>query len=123
MGISAGILIILLSFAHIIYGEKKQIAALKNVTDNKILIGSFRVMSYQGGLLLFAVGIIQVSSSAGLITLSGLAVYFPLFIIILNLVTFLFVALSKHSELLSISIPQLIIFSIIITLQILSIKL
>jgi len=32
MGISAGILLVLISIAHIVYGELKQIPALKEIT-------------------------------------------------------------------------------------------
>ena len=44
MGLIAGILLILMSIAHNIYGEKNQIPALKKLTENTIIIGSQRIM-------------------------------------------------------------------------------
>ena len=44
MGILAGILLVLISIAHNIYGEKKQIPELKKLTTDPIMIGSLRVM-------------------------------------------------------------------------------
>ena len=51
MGIAAGIIIILISIAHNIYGEKKQIPELKKITNDPIIIGSLRIMIFQGGVL------------------------------------------------------------------------
>lgn len=71
MSIAAGILLILISIIHIIYGEQKQIPALKQLTKDSIQIGSLRIMIIQGGLILFAVGIIQLLVSIDVITLTG----------------------------------------------------
>jgi len=49
MGIAAGILLVLISIAHNVYGEKKQIPALKKFTNDSIIIGSQRIMTFQGG--------------------------------------------------------------------------
>ncbi len=117
MGIVAGIL---LSIAHNIYGEKQQIPALKKVTNDAIMIGSLRVMIIQGGVLLLAVGIIQILASIGIIKLTGPASYFPVGIVLLNFSTFLCIAVVIHRELLKITIPQMVIFIVIISLQLLS---
>ena len=119
MELAAGILIIIISIIHVIYGEKQQISVLNKITDDSILIGSFRVMSFQGGFLLFAVGLIQVLNFLNIITLSGIAIYFPVGIICINILTFLLIAIIKHKKLFSIIAFQLVIFTIIITLQIL----
>ena len=58
MGIIAGTLLVLMSIAHNIFGEKKQIPDLKELTQDSIIIGSQRIMIFQGGILLLAVGII-----------------------------------------------------------------
>ena len=121
MELAAGILLIALSILHIVYGEKQPIATLSKATDDPILIGSVRVMSLQGGVLLFFVGLIQILNFLELITLSGIAIYFPVGIVCINLLTFLITAALKHKELLSISVFQLVIFSVIIVLQLLSI--
>ena len=55
MKLVVGIILIFMSIVHVIYGEKMQVNILKKLEANNILIGSFRVMSLQGGLLLFAV--------------------------------------------------------------------
>lgn len=120
MGIIAGILIVVLSVAHIVYGEKKQIPDLKALTDDPIMIGSLRVMVTQGGLLLFAVGVVQILAAADAIVLEGVARYFPVGIIALNFLTFLALAIILHRELLKITIPQIVFFVIILGLQWLS---
>ena len=76
MGIIAGIIIILISIAHNIYGEKKQIPDLKKLTNDSVMIGSLRIMIFQGGFLLLAVGIIQVLASANIIQLTGISAFF-----------------------------------------------
>lgn len=108
---------IFLSIIHVWYGEKKQISSLKRETDDPVLIGSFRVMSVQGGIILLALGIIRVINVIGLITIMGITVYVPLAIILLNLLSFFVIAIFKHRELFSIMIPQLVIFSILIVLE------
>jgi len=120
MGIAAGILLVLISIAHNIYGEKKQIPALKEITKDPIIIGSQRIMIFQGGVLLFAVGIIQILTSLDIIVLTGVARYFPVGIVLLNVCISLLFILLAHKEILKITIPQFIIFIVIISLQLLS---
>lgn len=122
MGIAAGTLIILISVAHNIYGEKKQILQLKQITDDPVIIGSLRIMIFQGGILLFAVGIIQLLVSAGMIQLTGISAYFPLGIVLINFLTSLMIAIFVHREVFQITIPQFLIFSIIIVLQLLALS-
>lgn len=121
MGIAAGIIIILMSIAHNVYGEKKQIPALKELTQDSIMIGSLRIMIYQGGILLLAVGVVQVLVSTHILELSGIAAYFPVGIVILNVITSLIIAALLHHEIFKITIPQFVIFALVIALQILSI--
>ena len=116
MGIAAGIIIILISIAHNIYGEIKQIAALKKITNDAIMIGSLRIMIYQGGIILLAVGIIQVLISLHFIQLSGISAYFPIGIVLINFVISLLITLFLHREVLRVIIPQFVIFTIIIAL-------
>jgi hypothetical protein len=120
MGIAAGIIIILISFAHNIYGEKKQIPELKKISNDSIMIGSLRIMIYQGGVVLLAVGIIQVLASANTIQLLGISAYFPLGIVLINFITSLIIAGFIHKEVFKVTIPQFVIFIIIIILQIIS---
>jgi hypothetical protein len=54
--------------------------------------------------------------------LSGIAVYFPVGVVGINLLTFLLVALLKHRSLFSIIAFQMVVFTIIIIQQILSIS-
>lgn len=121
MGTVAGIIIILISIAHNIYGEKKQIPELKKITNDSIMIGSLRIMIFQGGILLLAVGIIQVLASANFIQLTGISVYFPVGIVLINFITSLIIAGFVHREVFKITIPQFVIFSVVIVLQFLSI--
>ena len=120
MELTAGLLIIIISILHIFYGERQPVRQLMGLTDDEVLIGSVRVMSFQGGVLLFAVGIIHLLNYFNLIALSGIAAYFPLGIICINLFTFLGVAIFKHQKLFSVIAFQLLVFTAIIVLQILS---
>ena len=122
MDLAAGILVIVMSILHIVYREKQPIVTLSTATDDTILIGSVRVMSLQGGFLLLSVGLIHILNFLNVITLSGIAVYFPVGVICINLLTFLLVAILKHRELFSIIAFQLVVFAVIIVLQILSIS-
>lgn len=120
MGIIAGILLILLSIAHNVYGERKQIPDLKQITDDPVMIGSLRVMIFQGGVLLFAVGVVQILVAIDSIELTGVARFFPVGIILLDFCTFLVIMAFIHRDLLKITVPQIIIFVIIIALQLLA---
>jgi hypothetical protein len=122
MGIAAGIIIIAISIAHNVYGEKKQIPELKKITNDSVMIGSLRIMIFQGGMLLLAVGIIQVLVSAKVMQLTGISAYFPVGIVLINFITSLLIAGFIHREVLKITIPQFVIFSIIIILQFLSLN-
>ena len=122
MELALGLMLIFMSIVHVIYGEKKQVEVLKKSTSDSVLIGSFRVMSLQGGILLFAVGVIYILSFIGVLPLTGTAAYFPVSIILLNIFSLLIVAITKHKDLLKATVPQFIIFAIIVTLQILAIK-
>ena len=122
MGIAAGIIIILISIAHNIYGEKKQVPELKKVSNDSIMIGSLRIMIFQGGILLFAVGIIQVLVSADIIQLPGISAYFPVGIVFINFITSLIIAGFIHREVFKVTIPQFVVFAIIIVLQFLSLS-
>lgn len=121
MKLIVGIILIFMSIVHIIYGEKMQTNILKKLKADSILIGSFRSMSLQGGLLLFAVGVMEIMVYLGLIELIGIAVYIPLGIVSLNMAAVLAVALLKHRDLIKATVPQFIIFSFILLLQVLSI--
>ena len=120
MGIAAGILLVLISIAHFIYGEKKQIPPLKQLTNDSIIIGSSRVMIFQGGLLLLAVGIFQILASVNTIELTGATRYIPVGIVLLNFFTALLISVFAHREVLKATIPQFTIFIIIISLQFVS---
>jgi hypothetical protein len=120
MGIIAGILLVLMSIAHNIYGEKKQIPDLKKLTHDSVTIGSQRIMIFQGGVLLLAVGIIQILVSASLIELNGVARYFPVGVVVINFFTALFITVFAHKEILKITTPQFAVFIVIIGLQLLS---
>jgi len=120
MGIAAGVIIILISIAHNIYGEKKQVPELKKVSNDSIMIGSLRIMIFQGGILLFAIGIIQVLVSADIIQLPGISAYFPAGIVFINFITSLIIAGFIHREVFKVTIPQFVVFFIIILMQLLS---
>ena len=92
MGLIAGILLVLISFAHFIYGEKKQIPPLKQLTNDSIIIGSSRIMIFQGGLILLGVGIFQILTSVNTIELTGSARFIPVGIVLLNFFTALLVS-------------------------------
>jgi type IV secretory pathway TrbD component len=120
MGMTAGILLIFISIAHNIYGEKIQIPALKKYTQDLILIGSQRIMVFQSGVLLLAVGIIQILVSIDLITLTGVARFFLVGIVSIDFFTALFIVIFFHKQILKITGPQFVLFIVIISLQLLS---
>jgi len=84
------------------------------------MIGSLRIMIFQGGILLFAVGIIQVLVSAEIIKLPGISAYFPIGIVLINFITSLIIAGFIHREVFKVTIPQFVFFLIIIVMQFLS---
>ena len=117
MKLAVGLILIFMSIVHIVYGEKMQVNVLKKFKVDSILIGSYRVMSVQGGVLLFAIGIIDILCFAEVVTLTGVASYFPLGILCLNVLSVFIVSFMKHIELIKTTIPQFIIFLIIIGLE------
>ena len=120
MDLIAGIIIVLISIAHIVYGEKKQLPDLKALTGDSVMIGSLRIMIYQGGFLLFAVGIIQILVSRDIIALRGVARYFPLGIVSINFLTALIISVFAHRKILRTITPQIIVFIVIIGLLLFS---
>ena len=120
MQITSSILLILISIAHFIYGEKKQIPALKKITSDSIMIGSLRIMIYQGGFIILLAGVLQLLIAIDLIVLNGIAQYFPLTLVLINFISALLITLLFHREILKITIPQFVIFTLIIVLQIFS---
>jgi len=119
--LAAGIILILMSIIHVVYGEKVQVSELKQLKAKNLLIGSMRVMSLQGGVLLFAVGMVEIMVFFHLVNLTGFATYMPLGIVCLNVISVFIVAFIKHPELIKATIPQFLIILIIITLQLLSV--
>ena len=110
----------LMSIAHNIYGEQRQLPALKALTGDPVMIGSQRIMVFQGGLLLLAVGLVQILASAGMIALEGVARYFPVGVVLLNFLTALLVTALFHREVLKAAVPQFAVFTAILCLQLLS---
>jgi len=116
-----GIVIALFGIVHIIYGEIKIIPKLKS-TNDKLLIGSVRIMSVQGGMILLAAGVIQFLSALNIIHFHGLSSRVPMGILILLLLSFITTALLFHRNLFRYSILQIFIFIIVIVLQYLSLN-
>ncbi|MCD7034158.1 hypothetical protein LRR81_07920 [Metabacillus sp. GX 13764] len=121
MKLITGIILIILSVIHVLYGEKKLLKELADLGADQTLTGSVRVMTVQGGALLFATGVIELLSYSKAIQLSGIAGYFPLGLVCINVISCILVIVFKHRELLKIVFPQLVIFLIIIVLMKLSI--
>jgi hypothetical protein len=67
-------------------------------------------MSLQGDILLFAVGVVESMIFAGVILLTGFAVFIPLGIICLNVISVFIFTIIKHHELIKATTPQLINF-------------
>ncbi len=121
MKLTVGLILIFMSIVHVFYGEKMQVNVLEKLGADRILIGSFRAMSLQGGLLLFGIGLLEIMVYTGFIELTGFAVYIPLILLCMNVIGVLIVASLKHRELIRATIPQFIIFSFIILLEVLSV--
>ena len=120
MGLIAGILLVLISIAHNVYGERKQVPDLKALTQDSVMIGSLRIMIFQGGLLLLAVGVIQILVSLDIIALTGVARYFLLGIVSINFLTALLFSVFAHKKILKRILPQFIVFIVIIGLMLFS---
>ena len=120
MGLIAGILLVLISIAHNVYGEKKQVPDLKALTQDSVMIGSLRIMIFQGGLLLLAVGVMQILVSLDNVALTGVARYFLLGIVSINFLTALLISLLTHRKILKVIMPQFILFIVIIGLMLFS---
>jgi hypothetical protein len=122
MALIAGILLIFISIAHFIFGERKQIPDLKKITNDSIVVGSHRIMIFQGGMLLLAVGVLQVLIAINVFSLEGIARYFPVAIVLTNFLTAFCIIIISHRAILKITIPQFFIFIVIILLQFFSIR-
>lgn len=120
MGTAAGIIILLISIAHSVYGEKKQSPDLRNVTDDSITLGSARIMIHQGGVILFFAGLLQLLNAQEIWVLEGVARYIPLALVSLNVLVSFGIALGLHREIFKITVPQFIVFALIMALQVLS---
>jgi hypothetical protein len=121
MKLAVGLILIFMSIVHVFYGEKVQVNVLKKLGAGSVLIGSCRAMSLQGGLLLFAIGLLEIMVYTGFIEVNGIAVYIPLIILCLNVIAVFIVAALKHRDLIRATIPQFIIFLFIILLEVLSV--
>ncbi|MBN2071309.1 MAG: hypothetical protein JW814_07630 [Candidatus Krumholzibacteriota bacterium] len=122
MAILTGILILLIGIVHIIFGEVSQIPELMKHLDDPAIIGSVRVMIYQGGVILLGVGLLQFLRGLNRVQLRGVASWIPVGIIILNIFTFILVGLLFDLIVIRIAFPQLIIFLIIIVLMIVELR-
>ncbi len=114
MALISGILIILVGVVHLIYGEIVQLKALSESISDMITIGSTRIMIYQGGVLLILVGAMQVLKGLKKIKVKGFVSYIPIGYIIANFSTYLILGLLLHPQVIRSSIPQIIIFVIIL---------
>lgn len=120
MKMAVGLMLVVMSVVHVIYGEKMQVSVLKRQEADSMLIASYRVMSLQGGLILLGVGVVEIMTYTGIMILSGAANYIPLAVVAMNVFAVLFFGLVKHRELLKTTVPQFIIFSIILFFQAIS---
>jgi len=77
-------------------------------------------MIFQGGILLLAVGIIQILTFLDIVVLIGVSRYFPVGIVLINVCISLLIILLAHREIFKITIFQFLIFPAIISLQLLS---
>ncbi|QST00334.1 hypothetical protein IMZ31_01665 [Pontibacillus sp. ALD_SL1] len=121
MKLVVGVILIMMSMVHVIYGEKMQVDELKTLKASPLLIGSFRVMSLQGGMILLAVGVVEVLTFYNLVVLTGVAAFIPLGILCLNVLSVFIVSFIKHQELIKAVIPQLLIFLTIIIIELLTV--
>lgn len=120
MAAIAGILLLLMATAHISYGERKLLPDLASKVNDPFLVGSMRVMSVQGGMVLLFVGVLQLLMAGDKVVLTGFAQYIPVGLVLVHVLTFLLMTIIKHPILIKHTVPQLILFGLIILLQLLS---
>jgi hypothetical protein len=122
VAVLTGILIFLLGLIHILFGEISQIPELMRHLDDPVIIGSMRVMIYQGGVILLGVGALQFLKGSGRVELRGAASWIPVGIIVLNIVTFLMVGLISEFAVIRTALPQLVVFIVIIGLMLIELR-
>ncbi|MFC1538364.1 hypothetical protein ACFL6H_02985 [Candidatus Latescibacterota bacterium] len=118
----AGIMSIFLSFAHVIWGEKILFPVINKADINKVASAAVYISWYQISTTLLVAGI-------GLIILSyyeqfqniTLAAILITAIIVFNFTAFIVIIITKHRVVFAQTIPQTILFVIIIVLMILGI--
>lgn len=75
-------------------------------------------MSFQGGILLLCTGALQLCAGLNIVELTGISAYIPLAILLINFGTFILIAMTAHREVFQETVPQVIIFSVLIVLLI-----
>lgn len=115
----SGLLTILIAVAHAIWGEKQIIPDLKKSKLSEITEAGFYVSYHQITNTLLASGIALVLAAIIDNIVGNALALFILIIIIGNISVFIGISLSKYKSVFGQTVPQIIIYSVIILLIIL----
>lgn len=120
--LAAGAISIFLSAAHLIWGNSTIIKELKKTKCSPLCSTGFLISWNQVAMVLFLNGLAFVAAGIFTSTVEIMYIpYFALIITLLNFITFLATALLKDKSVFALTMPQNIIFIIMITLIILGI--
>ena len=115
--LSAGILAVLLSGAHAFWGEKLIVPELKTSNLSRLPKAGFYISWQQAtmALLISGVALVVVALADSITGVNTLAA-FAAILIAGNLVVFTAISIAGHRELIGQSIPQILVFTLLITL-------
>jgi len=115
----SGLLTVLIAVAHAIWGEKQIIPELKESKLSELTEAGFYISYHQITITLLVSGIALVIASMLDNTVGIILAFFVLIIIIGNISVFIAISLSKYKSAFSQTVPQIIIYSIMVLLIIL----
>lgn len=95
MNLVVGIIILLISVAHYIYGFKELYPKINKNEIDYLVEASFKIMYIREGLILIIVGLLHIMLQFQIIELNGIARFTPITIIILNILTFILFAFKN----------------------------
>ncbi|MDT8448090.1 MAG: hypothetical protein RRB13_14455 [bacterium] len=114
---TTAVLLGLFGAAHIGYGETLLVEQITATGAGESLVGSLRVMSLQGGLMLWLAAGMHLNAALGRCKLVGALGRIPIAIMGFQLLGFLVIASLAHPALFGIAAPQLGFFALLMGLQ------
>jgi len=116
----SGTLAIILSIAHSVWGEKTIIPDLKKANLQELTIAGFYISWYQINitLLVSGIGLILLSFSDSIEYVKTTVIFISA-IMLCNFLVFLIISAAKHKAIFARTIPQTVLFIIMIVMMVL----